>query len=212
MTRKCKGNGKAKGYGCGKELEYTEYNNKKTYLAKYGLGLKCCYAPFLYGTDEGKEILSKAVIKVQAPRKKIEEELKEEKAEKKDRYKVTALLKTLKVNCHKYIRERDKGKPCISCGILWHESFQAGHFYKAELFPSIRHNENNINGQCKTCNLRKEGNESQYRVNLPKRIGVKAFDELNNKANQEKKNSFKWDREELKRLNKYYCAKLKELK
>ena len=211
MTKKCKGTGKAKGYGCGNELQYSEFNGKKTYLSRYGLGMSCCYPDWLYNTDEGKALLNKAVIKSQAPRKKIEAELEEEKQQKKNRSVISRLLQTLKVGCHAYIRERDKGKPCISCGIAWDPSFQAGHFYKAELFPSIRHHEDNIHGQCVQCNMRKEGNESEYRVNLPKRIGEDKFKALNDLAAQEKKNDFKWDREVLSEKNKYYRAKIKEI-
>jgi len=210
--KKCKGNGKAKGHGCGNELKYSENNGLKSYYSKYGLGLYCCYPYWLYSSDQGKELLGKTITKTQAPRKKLERELKEERNQKKERQSLSLILKNLMNSCHAFIRERDKHKPCISCGIPWSPKFQAGHFYKAELFPSIKHNETNIHGQCVQCNIRKEGNESEYRVNLPKRIGLEAFEELNFLAKQEKKNVFKWDRQELKRLNNYYRSKIKDIK
>ena len=40
--KKCKGTGKAKGKGCGKELEYTERGGIKNYFAKFGLGTSGC--------------------------------------------------------------------------------------------------------------------------------------------------------------------------
>ncbi len=107
---------------------------------------------------------------------------------------------------------RDKGKPCISCGTPWHQDFQAGHFYKAELFSTIKFHELNIHGQCVQCNIRKEGNESEYRVNLPQRIGKENFDHLNHLAVIDKKTDFKWDRETLLEIRKYYRKKIKKLK
>lgn len=132
--------------------------------------------------------------------------------ERKNRIGLTTLLESVKKVCHEYIRLRDKNKPCISCGTQWHKDFQAGHFYKAELFSSLRFNEYNINGQCVQCNIRKEGNESEYRVNLPKRIGSVLNDELNHLATLDKKKDFKWCREDLKAIRTYYKEKIKDLK
>ena len=144
-AKKCKGTGKASGYGCGKPTKYR----------KYGLGKMCCYASWLYSSENGKIELNKALNKVTKPRK----ELEALKKETKNRKGLTTLLNSVKTICHQYIRQRDKGKPCISCGTQWSNTFQAGHFYKSELFSTIRFNEFNINGQCEQCNLRKEGNK-----------------------------------------------------
>ncbi len=129
--------------------------------------------------------------------------------EKKDRKKLTTLLKSVKNTCHEYIRLRDKGKPCISCGTQWHQEFQAGHFYKAETFSTIKFNELNIHGQCVQCNIRKDGNNSEYTVRLPDRIGFKDFEHLNYLASIDKKTNFKWERENLIEIRKYYRGKIK---
>jgi len=211
MIKQCKGTGKAIGNGCGNDLRYSERNGIKSYKSKYGLGLYCCYSIWLLSSDQGKKILDNAIVKTQSKRKRLESELKEDRAQEKERKTLGTILKNLMNSCHAFIRLRDKYKPCISCGIPWSSKFQAGHFYKAELFPSIKHNEMNIHGQCVQCNIRKEGNESEYRVNLPKRIGLEAFEELNFLAKQEKRTAFKWDRGELNRLNKYYRTKIKQI-
>ena len=132
--------------------------------------------------------------------------------ERKNRKGLTTLLNSVKNACHKYIRERDKGKPCVSCGTQWHKDFHAGHYYKAELFTSIKFNELNINGQCVKCNIREEGNLNNYEISLPTRIGLEAFKRLNKLAVLDRKQSnFKWDREELTRIRTDYNNKLKEL-
>ena len=45
----CKGTGKAKGKGCGNQLQYAERGGMKVYFSKYGLGTsgcKCFYSWF----------------------------------------------------------------------------------------------------------------------------------------------------------------------
>ena len=41
MGKICKGTSKAKNFGCGEQLPFSERNGLKTYKAKYGLGLDC---------------------------------------------------------------------------------------------------------------------------------------------------------------------------
>jgi hypothetical protein len=40
--KKCKGTGKAKGQGCGQDLQYTERGGMKVYFSKLGLGTSGC--------------------------------------------------------------------------------------------------------------------------------------------------------------------------
>ena len=64
MSKKCKGNGKAKGWGCGTPLPFTLNNNIKKYKSKYGLGYDCgCFQKFLIGSEEGLNIIKKTSIK-----------------------------------------------------------------------------------------------------------------------------------------------------
>lgn len=113
---------------------------------------------------------------------------------------------------HEYVRERDKGKPCISCGSSWKESFQAGHYFKAELFSALKFDyERNIHGQCQGCNIYKEGNLNEYELNLPERIGQEEFEALKKDAEQSKKQDFKWDKEVLAEIRKEVKLKSKQL-
>jgi len=113
---------------------------------------------------------------------------------------------------NKYIRLRDKGKPCISCLTPYMDSFQATHYHKAELYPTLKFNELNVFGGCIKCNLFLDGNLEMYGVNLPERIGQEKFNELNQLAANEKKTVHKWDREELKKIRTKYNLKIKQLK
>ncbi len=193
----CRGTGKAKGYGCGRLTKYRTY----------GLGKMCCYPKWLLETPQGKLKLEKATLKASKPRK----EFNEYKKQRNDRNKITTLMKAVKDVCHRYIRLRDKGKPCISCGTPWHDEFEAGHYYKAELFSTLKYNEDNIHGQCIRCNRPLEGNLSEYSVGLITRIGSERMKVLNELSSQEKKKNHKWEREELKKIREYYKLKIKEL-
>ena len=192
----CKGTGKASGHGCG----------GKSMNRKFGLGIECkCYQKWLYGSDQGLEYVKKITLKVTKPRIELEKATKEVKENKSLSY----LLTNVKNACHKFVKLRDYKKPCISCGVPYNDKFQAGHFYKAELFSNLKFDENNIHGQCFGCNNFKEGNESGYRVGLIQRYGIDYVNELDEKAKNYKKNTFIWDREELEKIRAYYSYKIK---
>lgn len=194
----CKGTGKAKGHGC-KSMQL-----KRT----YGLGHKCgCYSKWLLNTEEGQKKLNGATLRATAPRRGLEEEEKR----RNNAASLQNLLGSTKQACHAYIRKRDEGKPCISCGAKWNPDFQAGHFEKAELYSSLRFEECNINGQCRICNLHLDGNYKGYTEGFIKKYGAKAFVDFGKLVVLDKQSDFKWDREELKRTRTYYKNKLKEL-
>jgi hypothetical protein len=196
--KKCKGQGKAFGYGCGK---LTNVENRI-----YGLGKMCgCYSDWLLNSDIGKSILQKSISNVQKPRIELEKAYKEHK-EKKG---IAGALLVTKTLVHAYVRKRDQGKPCISCGCQWNDKFQAGHYYPGGSFETLKFNLDNINGQCEQCNLFKSGNFENYTLNLPKRIGIDRFDNLVKLAEIDKQFSKVWNlenlkeiRENIKKLNK----------
>lgn len=84
-----------------------------------------------------------------------------------------------------YIRARDYGKPCISCGVMEQSRFTGGHFdcghYRSRGAAShLRFNVYNAHGQCKRCNRELSGNAVEYRIGLVRRIGERALSELEN--------------------------------
>lgn len=90
-----------------------------------------------------------------------------------DKYKgeSTARLKSAAITVfHAYIRKRDSKNGCISCGypIVHH----AGHFHPAGKHNNLRFHEDNIHGQCVTCNIYLDGNLINYRSRLLKKIGA----------------------------------------
>ena len=84
------------------------------------------------------------------------------------------LLDKAQIACNAYIRERDKNKPCISCGTTKPDiQYCAGHYKTRGAHPELRFNELNIFLQCnKYCNLSLSGNIAGYRPRLIERIGI----------------------------------------
>lgn len=106
-----------------------------------------------------------------------------------------------------YIRERDKGKPCISCDrpvVNGH----ASHFWSVGSYPNLRFDEMNCHKSCNFCNLHLHGNLIEYALRLPKRIGQEEFDKLNERRNGKLKLTIP----EIKELIEVYKQKTKDLK
>lgn len=111
-----------------------------------------------------------------------------------------------------FIRARDAGKPCITCGAPWGSgsvggSFDCGHYRSTGTAPHLRFTEHNAAGQCKKCNRYLAGRAVDYRIALANRIGIEAVESL--EADQ---STPKWTIDDLKAIRDTYRAKLKELK
>ena len=96
-------------------------------------------------------------------------------------------------HCNRFIRERDKDEPCISCGRYDCEiedkwtggKWDAGHFVSRGADEGLRFNALNIHKQCKSCNggsgkytKKRHTVAHQYEENLIKRIGQDKVDWL----------------------------------
>ncbi|MFM1755040.1 MAG: hypothetical protein RLZZ236_1979 [Bacteroidota bacterium] len=107
---------------------------------------------------------------------------------------------------NKYIRLRDKGQNCISCGKPALKE-NAGHFYNANNHWNVRFNELNVHLQCEHCNTYLSGNLINYRENLLKKIGIEDFELLSSEANKTRKFTVN----ELKEIIAVYKRKIKEI-
>ena len=196
--KKCKGTGKASGFGCG----------SMQFKRRYGLGLNCCFGSWLYTSDEGKKIVNKTTEKVTAPRVSLEKEIERTRKRKG----ITAQLLYTKDLVHQAVRLRDTFKPCVSCGCPWNKDFQAGHYHAAGNYRSIKFNFLNINGQCTQCNLLKDGNFTEYKFRLPERIGEENFNIIEELARLDKHSNKYWEVDELKNIQKEARKIIKEYK
>lgn len=108
-----------------------------------------------------------------------------------------------------YIRLRDKGKTCISCDrVLKDNDINASHFFSVGAYPNLRFNEDNVHNSCVNCNQYKHGNQKEYDLRLPNRIGIERYQKLLEERNKPLKLSI----DEIKELIKKYREKIAELK
>jgi hypothetical protein len=132
--------------------------------------------------------------------KRVNSQLKSEAKEKLETY--SQKVNKVKVIFQKWIRERDKNEPCISCGTLTANEWHASHFKKAETYSGVIFNEINVWKSCKKCNVFLNGNELNYRERLVKKIGLHQVIALEELANETR--TKKWTIEELQQIkNKY---------
>lgn len=107
-----------------------------------------------------------------------------------------------------YIRERDRDKPCISCGTTGNVQYAAGHYRSIGSCPELRFNEFNVHKQCNmNCNKALSGNSIKYRIHLIEKIGVEMVDWIEGPHE-----SRHYTIDDLKRIKAEYKEKLKELK
>jgi len=197
----CRGTGKAKGYGCG-ELQFKR---------RYGLGYKCgCFNHWLVSTPEGKETLKKSTLKAKKQVKtKVIREARERKREWKQKHKsIQKLIQEARRPFQKWIRQRDNNRPCISCGNHYADIYDAGHYFKAELYSGMIFDEDNVHKQCRKCNSYLGGNESAYKTGLELRYGKEYVDNLTRKANERR--DYRYSREELIEIKTKYQKKCKQ--
>jgi len=141
-------------------------------------------------------------------KEKEQKDWRKEKKKRKDKLKTRSeWLNDLQKVFNKYIRERDKEQPCISCDKP-KGAEQAGHYRSVGGSPELRFNENNCFGQCISCNMHKHGNLIEYRKRLIKRIGQEQVDYLERNDHE----PLKLTVDEIKDIIKHYRAKTRSLK
>jgi len=113
-----------------------------------------------------------------------------------------------KAACHAYIRERDKGLPCICCDRPANKKMDAGHWLESGNNPLIRYDEDNINSQLVYCNQYQGGDSDDYEGKLRIKIGNERVDRL--KAM--KGGTIKRTCDDYKEIELYYKQKLKEIR
>lgn len=113
-----------------------------------------------------------------------------------------------------WVRERDYGKPCISCGSLMNDDglltgsrTDAGHYRSTGACPELRFHPANCAGQCTRCNQHLSGNSVSYRIGLIERIGLDRVEWLEGQHPPKK-----YTVEDLKEITRYYRAEARRLK
>jgi 5-methylcytosine-specific restriction endonuclease McrA len=99
---------------------------------------------------------------------------KQETKTRKDKIKTkTEWLTEAQAAVNAYVRIRDRGKPCVSCGKPDNGTHQrhASHYRSVGACSSLRFNLKNVYASCQQCNTSKSGNLLEYRIRLKARYG-----------------------------------------
>lgn len=117
-------------------------------------------------------------------------------------------MKEAQVAFNAWIRLRDAGQPCISCGTTADVQYCAGHYRTTAAAPELRFEPLNVNLQCnRNCNMGKSGNLLEYRPALLAKIGAEALAWLEGPHEPKK-----YTIDDLKAITAHYRAKARELK
>ena len=154
--KKCKGTGKAIGYGCEKIVPVAMYDKPNR---KYGLGISCgCYKKWLTESEEGREIVQKTTLKYAGStlKQKIKE-AEDQRREKSPEIDPKKWYATLQSEINKLARMIDIKfgyDGCIDCGKPFTQGRDrdGGHFKSRGHNPSLRYNLHNIHSQKSSCN------------------------------------------------------------
>ena len=121
------------------------------------------------------------------------EQKKKDTARKKELKSAGDYIKEAQAAVNKYIRLRDRNKPCVSCGsnpndnnLMTGSRFDAGHYRSRGSAGHLKFNLLNIHKQCVKCNRFNSGNAVDYRIELIKRIGLINVEKLENDNNPRK--------------------------
>jgi len=106
-----------------------------------------------------------------------------------------------------WIRHRDAGLPCVSCGRHHNGQWHAGHYRTVGGNPELRFEPLNVWRQCAPCNNHQSGNVVNYRIELVKRIGADKVEWLEGPHDPKR-----YTIEEIKAIKAEYRAKTRELK
>lgn len=105
-----------------------------------------------------------------------------------------------------WVRARDAGKPCISCGKYHQGQNHAGHYRPAGSNPELRFEPDNCHLQCSPCNSHLSGNLTAYRPALIAKIGLERVEWLEGPHEPKR-----YRKEDYQAIEAEYKAKLKEL-
>lgn len=160
---------------------------------------KACSVPCAIALTERDKAKKLAKAKT-AERKSIREALEKAKTH-------GAHLKELQAAFNQWIRLRDAGQPCISCGRHHPGQLHAGHYRSVGSEPALRFEPDNVHLQCAPCNTHLSGNLISYRVNLIKKIGAERVEWLEGPHSPKKLTIA-----EIQEMKAFYRAEVRRMK
>lgn len=169
---------------------------------------KYCRSEFTPYTSLQKNCFHDLCVKAMIKEHEVKQWNKKKVKLKKDLMTASDWLKIAQTTFNKFIRLRDAGLPCISCGEKINGVKHASHFFSAGGHSNLRFHEDNVFTSCFKCNVMLSGNQLEYRKRLIDKIGSERVQWLEDNSHVVKK----WEIDELKELIKIYKEKTNHLK
>ena len=127
-------------------------------------------------------ITHSAAVTAKQKAKKERQERAQDKVKRESMKTRPQLVREAQSEVNKYVRLRDDGLPCISCGVNYPEDrndvWDAGHLRSAGSSPGTRFNTLNIHKQCVRCNQYLSSNALKYRIALIEKIGLDMVEKI----------------------------------
>lgn len=144
-----------------------------------------------HGAMYAIELRTKEKVKAEAKRIKAKHEAEKEgrkrRHAKRESFKTKAQWdKEAQAAFNRYIRIRDEGKECVSCGspligkgnYLTGSAIDASHYRSRGAASHLKFNVFNVHSACTRCNRQLSGNAVEYRIRLIERIGLERVERL----------------------------------
>jgi len=193
-TRRCK--------GCG------DYHSAADGV-KVPAGWFCCHAHAIeFARDKASKAKARQLARAKVADKQAERIKAASQMKKKLEVKpIGYWMKRAQAAFNAWVRARDEGQPCISCGRHHQGQYHAGHYRPAGSNPELRFEPDNCHLQCMPCNAHLSGNLTAYRPALIAKIGLVRVEWLEGPHEPKR-----YRREDYQAIEAEYKSKLKELK
>ncbi|HHS9624647.1 TPA: recombination protein NinG [Raoultella ornithinolytica] len=145
---------------------------------------ECASAIAKKQTAKARESAKARAVKLQ---RQSEKEGRQRRRAKRESFKTKAQWdKEAQSAFNRYIRIRDEGKPCVSCGApligksnyLTGSAIDASHYRSRGAASHLKFNVFNVHSACTRCNRQLSGNAVEYRIHLIDRIGLDRVERL----------------------------------
>lgn len=152
------------------------------------------------------------LIAAEKSKKKREQSERRGTKAKLDKLKTRSqYMKEAQVAWNFYVRMRDLGRPCASCGAMPEQKYggtmDCSHYRSVGAAPHLRFHLHNAAAACVKCNRHLSGNIAALRVGMIERIGIEKVEAI--ECNNETR---KFDIEYLKRIKTIFTKKVNRKK
>ncbi len=176
---------------------------------KVPAGWFCCHAHAIeFARDKASKVTARQLAKAVVADKQVD--MAKAASHRKRKLEVKPLsywMKRAQAAFNAWVRARDEGQPCISCGRHHQGQYHAGHYRPAGSNPELRFEPDNCHLQCAPCNSHLSGNLTAYRPALIAKIGLDRVEWLEGSHEPRR-----YRREDYQAIEAEYKSKLKEIK